>query len=428
MYDKSVEEKNSLENRIKSAVNVSGAFDNCFFHNYALYLLSNHLPLPQDLFYFTSVLADDSKAKRLQHLFPNKESLELLSLLDVKAGNPVSPNYFVEKTLILGILLREWFVTQLAGNDEHKNNMVNGEEGVCALFKNYQEVRSFLSLPELYSTEFGLLYESNQQFLEYFCNRGELLDASAPFEHYFTHSASDIDAIKAYWFEEGYDLYCKKMAQLYVKLSYVDIMIMMEIINQPLRLWSSSTGTIVAEYQGTAHFFPDFELLIDVEHNHYLLLKTEKTRNDLEEYERSYTLYAEERRIIEEVPDYPASSLLVRAICSKGRLDPEPFDALMLRLADLEPKLNEHRETDHVAPSSHSFFSPETKSIIDAYIKQNKPRDRYQLADLFDTFLTPPTPIFHRFFGACDMARDQNKSNDVIDLRGEKLSDTSTLN
>ncbi|MFI4919346.1 MAG: type IV secretion protein Dot, partial [Legionellales bacterium] len=100
----------SLAARIKESLDVSGAFDNCFFHTYASYLLANEKSLPDDLFTFKSLLGDASYAAKLQTRFPNQESLSLFEDFARPQGQalePVDPNFLVEKTLVLGFLLRE---------------------------------------------------------------------------------------------------------------------------------------------------------------------------------------------------------------------------------------------------------------------------------------------------------------------------------
>ncbi|HEL9663261.1 TPA: Dot/Icm T4SS effector Ceg23, partial [Legionella pneumophila] len=242
-----------------------------------------------------------------------------------------------EKSLILGFLLREWFPTQLVNNSVVKTEMLEGEKGVFSAFKNYKEYRSFMSKEELKSTEFGALYEANEAFLEYFYNRSEsnLINKDSPFEKYFVGSSSDEEAIKNYWEAEGYTLYCQHLAKPQVKLSYIEIMTMMKVINQPLTIYDRSTSSVVAEYVNPKVNLPDFEVAIDALQGHYFLLKTEETEKELEEYERSYAQYKRDRSEILAHSDKPVSSLLVRATCPKGHLDEDPFIALIESLSEI---------------------------------------------------------------------------------------------
>ncbi|HFD2319054.1 TPA: type IV secretion protein Dot, partial [Legionella pneumophila] len=245
--------------------------------------------------------------------------------------------YLFEKSLILGFLLREWFPTQLVNNSEVKMEMLEGEKGVCSAFKNYKEYRSFMPKEELKTTEFGVLYEANEAFLEYFYNRSEntLINKDSPFEKYFVDSSSDEEAIKNYWDAEGYTLYCQHLAKPQVKLSYIEIMTMMRVINQPLTIYDRSTSSVVAECVNPKVNLPDFEVAIDALQGHYFLLKTEETEKELEEYERSHAQYKRDRSEILAHSDKPVSSLLVRATCPKGHLDEDPFVALIESLSEI---------------------------------------------------------------------------------------------
>ena len=343
----------SLKSRMEQAVDVSGAFDNCFFHNYALYLLSNNLPFPKDLFCFQSVLTHDSRAEKLHPFFPKSNTLNLFSSLAPNTDRGSSSTYIFEKTLILGVLLREWFATQLAANPEHKTEMLHGEHGVLTAFTTYKEYRAFMSKEALYSGEFGLLFESNASFLEYFFYRSENGDKSSPFEEYFSNSQSDEEAIRNYWKNEGYQLYCQYMAQPSVKLSYLEIIPMMKIINQSLEIYDKKDGSIVAQYKGTNEILPEFKIALHVQQGHYFLFKTEDTLDDLEEYERSYEQYKKDRDMILRASDSPVTCLFVRAICPKGHLDEEPFDVLLQLLAEHKPQSATQRVTP---PSNYSFL------------------------------------------------------------------------
>ncbi|HAU0908176.1 TPA: type IV secretion protein Dot, partial [Legionella pneumophila] len=293
--------------------------------------------LPEDLFHFKSIINRNSKAEQLFEFFHNPESLSLFSILDKENDVSEPSGYLFEKSLILGFLLREWFPTRLVNNSEVKMEMLEGEKGVCSAFKNYKEYRSFMPKEELKTTEFGVLYEANEAFLEYFYNRSEntLINKDSPFEKYFVDSSSDEEAIKNYWDAEGYTLYCQHLAKPQVKLSYIEIMTMMRVINQPLTIYDRSTSSVVAEYVNPKVNLPDFEVAIDALQGHYFLLKTEETEKELEEYERSHAQYKRDRSEILAHSDKPVSSLLVRATCPKGHLDEDPFVALIESLSEI---------------------------------------------------------------------------------------------
>ncbi|WP_115707211.1 Dot/Icm T4SS effector Ceg23 [Legionella sainthelensi] len=359
----------NIKVRVKNAVDVSGSFDNCFFHNYALYLLTNHQALPKDLFNFKSIL-EESKAKKLFRYFPNQKSLNQISLLDPSQDH--ASNYLFEKTLILGFLFREWFPTQLMEHPELGNEMLEGEHGVLTGFQNYKEYRQFMSKEELYTSEFSVLYEANQEFLEYYYNRSlGKIDKNSAFEEYFAHTSSDEEAIRNYWNIEGYASYCKYMAQPQVKLSHIEIMAMMKVINQPLTIYDRSTAAIVDEYRDLDTTSPKFEVALHASQGHYFLLKTDETREDLEEYEQSQRKYKKDRSELLARSEKPVSSLLVRATCPKGHLDAEPFDALIERLAELEnlrkvddKELVSQKSTTVKQNTNHNFLLNLGSSIV----------------------------------------------------------------
>ena len=135
-----------LQTRITQSVDVSGAFDNCFFHCYGTYLLANKLPLPDDLFTFQSLLGGGSSAAQLQALFPNTKSLNVFDDYE-RLHNPdqdlPSPNHVFEKSLVLGFLMREWFATELSKDNDHRDAMRQGDRGILSTFKTYKEFRVF---------------------------------------------------------------------------------------------------------------------------------------------------------------------------------------------------------------------------------------------------------------------------------------------
>ncbi|HAT8810417.1 TPA: Dot/Icm T4SS effector Ceg23 [Legionella pneumophila] len=368
MHTKKDKKVISLQERVENAVDVSGAFDNCFFHNFALYLLTNNLPLPDDLFHFKSIINRNSKAEQLFEFFHNPESLNLFSILDKKNDVSKPSGYLFEKSLILGFLLREWFPTQLVNNSVVKTEMLEGEKGVFNAFKNYKEYRSFMPKEELKTTEFGVLYEANEAFLEYFYNRSEstLINKDSPFEKYFVDSSSDEEAIKNYWDAEGYILYCQHLAKPQVKLSYIEIMTMMKVINQPLTIYDRSTSSVVAEYVNPKFNLPNFEVAIDALQGHYFLLKTEETEKELEDYERSYAQYKRDRSEILSNSDKPVSSLLVRATCPKGHLDEDPFIALIESLSEINSlsQIDTNLKNENTDTPNYNFLLKVGASVV----------------------------------------------------------------
>ena len=332
----------SLEARINNGVDVSGAFDNCFFHCYATHLLANKLPLPVDLFEFNSVLGNQSIAKNIQALFPNEEALKVFEdyerLRDSKYP-PKSPNHVVEKTLVLGFLLREWFATKMAKNYGHRNTMLQGESGILSTFNAYRDfiTNQVIEKKELLTGPEGTKYASNEAFLDYFTARPitrKLTAEEQRFENYFTVGKDVNDAIVTYWQNEGYKNYCLFLSKPHGKLTFDDVTPVLKELGQPFTVYDSSNGAEQISIDGAKNL-PPLEISLDVKEGHYYLLKSDNTKSLLREYEDSYEQYKVDRENIlnEEGNKLAAAedkkSLLVAAICPAEHMPKNPFVLLM---------------------------------------------------------------------------------------------------
>lgn len=359
-----------LQTRITQSVDVSGAFDNCFFHCYGTYLLANKLPLPDDLFTFQSLLGGGSSAAQLQALFPNTKSLNVFDDYE-RLHNPdqdlPSPNHVFEKSLVLGFLMREWFATKLSKDNDHRDAMRQGDRGILSTFKTYKEFRIFTEKEDLSTGDEGTKYQSNENFLEYFTARPihvrVLTAEETRFEKYFTDANNNVDdAISAYWEAEGYIKYCKFLAQPKVKLSYSDVVPVLQGIDQPLVIYDNN-GTVLSEHESQSHR-PTFEISIDPMAGHYHLLKTETTQDLLDEYTASSQQYKDDRiAVLAHEGDKSAEalrkvSLLVGAICPAGVLPKEPFEVLKERLTDIRQYVRqvEADEDEEAVAPNYSFL------------------------------------------------------------------------
>jgi hypothetical protein len=328
----------SLESRIATSLDVSGAFDNCFFHAYVTYLLANDQPLPHDLFTFKSILGEDSPASQLQKRFPNSQSLSLFAEYAHNAhpnASPLSPNFIVEKTIILGFLMREWFAQQLSLNLIYQQNI---KAHVLIQFTTYKEYRNApIGIDLLTSGPEGVLYTANKSFLEYFSSRPAKKaesDDELRFEHYFSDSASDNEALAAYWMSEGYQNYCTAIANPQTKLAYNNVAPVLEQLQQPFKIYNKADSTVLYEADGKAEL-PLMELALAAQSGHYHLLKDEQTTPLLDEYEASFTQYKIDREDVLSASEDKVSvaesksSLFVGAICPHGHLNVEPFTFLL---------------------------------------------------------------------------------------------------
>ncbi|CEG56404.1 Dot/Icm T4SS effector Ceg23 [Legionella fallonii] len=342
--------------RFDQALNVSGAFDNCFFHTYLLHLFANDLDLPEDLFTFKSILGDKGPAAELQKRFPDIDSLSIFAEYAQRQSPerpPVSPNFIFEKTLVLGFLMREWFATTMAQNLTIANSL---EAETIEQFKNYKEFRAFMEKDQLLSGAEGVLYAANEQFLEYFCARpkeGALTAHEKRFEQYFTDAQGNVtQALKNFWQDKGYQNYCQLIAQPSTKLSYADLGPVIEILKQPLTIYDATNrATKIKEIAGNEDT-PEMETKLNVLEGHYYLLRTEQTAPLLGEYESSLKQYTKERAEVLEVEGNKLkaanakSSLFVAAICPPGQMDQPPFNLLLKKVDEVNHFVQFHKQEE----------------------------------------------------------------------------------
>lgn len=342
-----------VRERIAQSINVSGAFDNCFFHCYGAHFLSNGLPLPEDLFSFSSILGAHSPATELQTLFPYSSALDIfaeyeqLKYPEAFGGS----NHVVEKTLVLGFLLREWFATKLAANDEHMNEMLLGDNSIINIFKGYKLFRQFSDKQGLISGSEGTKYVANEAFLEYFAfrkilsgdERALLPLPARRFEQYFIDADDNDDAaITAYWLNEGYQNYCRYLAQPAVKLAPTDALPVLASLNQSLTIYNSD-GSIQVSHDGSDQDFPHLDISLNPLTGHYHLFTTDETRDYLREYTIRFAEYLEERAAVLHVSSIPGKKLraeysncpLVGAICCE-HLNQLPFRSLVERVNNMQ--------------------------------------------------------------------------------------------
>ncbi|BCA96480.1 hypothetical protein TUM19329_28410 [Legionella antarctica] len=345
-----------LPERLAAALNVSGAFDNCFFHAYATHLLANKLPFPEDLFTFASIKGKESPASQLQERFPNQDSLSLFAEYTQRhhPDSPlISPNFIVEKTLVLGFLMREWFATQMSQNLNVANRI---QEDALSKFANYRSLRwDEIDTDLLLSGPEGVLYTANKEFLEYFVehnpNNGVLTEEEARFKQYFTNANEDEnEALAVYWKAEGYQKYCQLIASPSTKLAYNDVMPVIELLDQPLTIYSTDQ-TIIYTTKGRDDF-PKMEVKLNAMVGHYYLLKTDETAPLLREYAQSMEQYTVDREVVLRVignKDLAAdeqSSLLVGSICPDRHLSKPAFNLLLDKVDHFQTFIHEHQQSE----------------------------------------------------------------------------------
>lgn len=342
-------EESNIGKRLEKAVDVSGAFDNCFFHTYTTHLIANSMPLPEDLFTFKSIGGDESYASKLQKRFPSEDSLSLFENY-VQEGKKPSQNYIVEKTLVLGVLMREWFATKMNENLEIRASM---QEEIVDKFKNYKDFREAVNKNDLLSGPEGVLYTANEKFLEYFTSRpkgGILTQEEQHFEDYFNSNESENEALINYWNKEGYSFYCHLIGNPSTKLAHTDVMPLLNFMEQTISIYSSN-GSVIAKNE-FMNDRPKLEVKLNPQEGHYHLLKTDKTAALLTEYESSYNQYKEDRKSVLEArgdKDSVANnvnSLLVGAICPSGHLKKGPFTLLIEKIDSILDFINKKNSAE----------------------------------------------------------------------------------
>ena len=272
----------SLADRLNSAVNVSGARDNCFFHAYAAYLLSNKLPLPADL--FTPVPGNENiSVEQLKTVFKNEQDLEVFKTQRQLQNSEVEPSeMLLEKTLVLGVLFRDWFSRKLLQNEAHKDRLFDqpDNENAVSFIKVIEAFREVGAEALRADARFAPIYEANIAFF----NRLGTTDEPVDFQ--------------AYWNEEGYKNYCDYLAKPHVKIAYTDMMPVLESLEVPYTIYSKQDASITATSGEDNHEKPRLDLAIAGGEGHYYLLKDSHTEAALNDYAASLAQYIKDREAI----------------------------------------------------------------------------------------------------------------------------------
>lgn len=352
---------------LNGGVKISSTFDNCFFHCYSTYLLANNFALPNDLFSFESIIGPNSPARKLQLLFPNLKSLDLFAhYTELTKALVLDPNFILEKTLVLGVLFREWFATQLEKNHDYRENLLNLM--VLDRFNTYKELKQQNRMRPISADETLLL--ANKKFLDYLAIRPKSTPLSAEqqhFETYFSEAQNDEQmAISTYWRNEGYLQYCKHIASLGHKMAPADFFPVLASLNQPTTL-SLSTGQIIDKIVLPTDKAP-LEIKLDNAGAHYSLLKTPATSDILDQFQQSFDQYTIDRDTVFNAVGNKISaanstpSLLVAALCPPYRITVSPFQALIDKIEQLK------RVVANPALAKRSFINPISSVSDDLFI------------------------------------------------------------
>lgn len=319
-----------VKDRLANAVNVSGAMDNCFFHSYAAYLLSNNLPLPTDLF-TPNPENKDSPAEKLKDIFKEPKDLEIFNAYRQQKYPGSEPSeMLVEKSLVLGVLFREWFAKNLAENQQHKqqlfDNNDNSKVSFLKLIENYRELGRDVVMSD---DRMAPIFESNRAFFD------KLAHIPQP---------NETENFRDYWENQGYQNYCEYVAKPGVKLSITDVEPVLKMQNVPYTLYSKHSGGVVTHNEGDTTQ-PHFDLAISGQAGHYYLLKDSKTEASLNEFQASMEQYRLDREAVVKMPGTPAEKLaaceempspLVGAMCYQSQIGEDPIELLIRKSAEMK--------------------------------------------------------------------------------------------
>lgn len=339
--------------RIANAVDVSSALDNCFFNSYAAYLLSNKLPLPNDLF-TPNPANKNTPAEKLKETFKGADDLEIFNAYhQQKYPNAESSEMLAEKTLVLGVLCRENFANQLSKDEEHKDQLFeNNDENKISFLKIIDSYRDFGRETVLADDRIAPIYESNREFFDGLSQ---------------TPQANEKDGFRAYWDQQGYENYCQHLAKPGVQVSITDFDPILKAQNIPYTLYSKQDGSITAQNTGDTSK-PTFELVISGAEAHYSLLKNSTTETSLNDYAASMAQYKADREAIVSMQGTPESkvkactkmpSQLVGAICPKGEVG-NPVNILIARCAEI--KSNVSQANLNVGDNNHQEYASENNN------------------------------------------------------------------
>lgn len=354
----------TIRQRIQDAVDVSGAFDNCFFHSYAAYLLTNDLPLPNDLFIQNPQHPGClSPGEQLKQIFNTSKDLEVFSVYHQKKYPAAPPSdMLVEKTMVLGVLLREWFAQQLLDNTDHKAELFdNNNEDKVSFLKMIEGCRALGLEHVIQDDRYKTIYEANLAFF----------DALSP-----EPQPNELEHFRTYWNQDGYKQYCQHLAKPGVKVSFTEVDPVLIEQKIPYVLYSKQDGSVTSKHEELLTSKPLFELSISANEGHYSLLKNSVNAPALEEYQVSMEQYKIDREVIlrleagSEEKSRACESMpsqLLKAILPEGVVNDSPVDELILCAAKIKlaipPQVSleavEDRQSTPLIEKSISPVAPE---------------------------------------------------------------------
>ncbi|MFC7780767.1 hypothetical protein [Legionella taurinensis] len=293
---------------IHAAVDISATMYNCFFHAYALHLMANGQPFPEDL--FIAHETDTSEVKALKSIVRSERDLSLFEDYD-QITTGARQDHLAEKVLVLGALFRSWFIHRVKDNPKMKDLLFDGRDTVGITF--YHLVESFDA------GEDWLREQINASTNHYKANK-------VYFDTLHLNPISRSSAF-SFWEKTGYDNYLRYLNQSWVKVFVHEVEFMLRFNDISYTIYNKMEACVSSESKAGG---PHLELAIHAEYDHFYLIPNERTADFLEHYS------AQHRRSLSERSD--VLSLDGHDKVALAKKSPFLLLAVMLPTADLSGK------------------------------------------------------------------------------------------
>jgi hypothetical protein len=358
-----------LQQRLADSVDVSAAMDNCFFHSYAAYRLSHHLDLPADL--FRPVPGRDSPAERLKTQFTQASDLDLFNQHYRQMNQHASSDeeMLMEKTLVLGVLLREWFADKLLENAANKEELFDNNDEHKPSFMKMMVICQDASLGdpnerlELLRLQNDPIFKANEAYFSQVAHQPE--------------GAVSEMALREYWNQSGYQNYCAYLAKPGVSISITDVAPVLNAENLPYTIYSKSSAQTMLENHGEPGM-PRFECALDAASGHYHLLKTDQTAESLGQYQASMSQYLVDREEVLKLPDEQRLSAcrhmpsqLLATIFRPGQVPAEASELLQESVRAMKASVQSHSLAGRpTVPTDSGQLSAREAHVLDSMVNE----------------------------------------------------------
>lgn len=337
---------------LHAAIDISATMYNCFFHAYALHLMANGQPFPDDL--FTVHELDNSEVKALKSIVNSERDLSLFEDYD-KVTTGDRQNHLAEKVLVLGVLFRSWFIHRVRNNPKMRDVLFDDRDTVGIPF--YYLVESFDAgedwLREQINTSTNH-YEANKIYFDTLhLNR-------------ITRSSA-----LSFWEEKGYDNYLRYLNQSWVKVFVHEVEFMLRFNDVSYTIYNKMDACVSSEKKtGGFHL----ELAIHADYDHFYLIPNENTAAFLEQYNTQHQRSLIERSAVLSLEGHDKVALtkkspflLLAVMLPTSELTGKTPLAIMIeRLQELQSEiaLRRHDKSSPLSIFSNAKNPPDLKDLI----------------------------------------------------------------